>query len=56
MQILRKLALCIIVAGTLAPAIQAELKAGAAIVDISPQQFPVLVNGEIGRASCRERV
>ena len=45
MQILRKLALCIIVAGTLAPAIQAELKAGAAIVDISPQQFPVLVNG-----------
>jgi len=45
MQIFRKLALCITVAGVLAPAIQAELKAGAAIVDISPQQFPVLVNG-----------
>jgi len=45
MQIFRKLALSITVAGVLAPAIQAELKAGAAIVDISPQQFPVLVNG-----------
>ncbi len=45
MTTLRRLALCIAVVSTLAPDIQAELKAGAAIVDISPQQFPVLVNG-----------
>ncbi len=45
MQIVRNLALCIGVVSTLAPAAQAELKAGAAIVDISPSQFPVLVNG-----------
>ena len=47
MRILSNLALCLAALCTLSPTIQAELKAGAAIVDISPQQFPVLVNGGI---------
>jgi hypothetical protein len=45
MRIVRNLALCISAVCSLLPELQAELKAGAAIVDISPQQFPVLVNG-----------
>jgi hypothetical protein len=45
MQVPRHLALCLATICIVAPATQAELKAGAAIVDISPKQFPVLVNG-----------
>ena len=56
MHIPGKLALCIAIAGTLTPAIQAELKAGAAIVDISPQQFPVLVNGGMTSRSAEKVV
>ena len=45
MHLVRSLAICITAFCSLTSASQAELKAGAAIVDISPQQFPVLVNG-----------
>ena len=56
MKIAWTLTLCIATLCTASRAANAELKAGAAIVDITPHQFPVLVNGGMTSRSADKAV
>ena len=56
MRIVWNLTLCVAAVCTAAQVVQAELKAGAAIVDITPLQFPVLVNGGMTSRSAEKAV
>lgn len=56
MKIAWTLILCVATVCSAPHSAKAELKAGAAIVDITPQQFPVLVNGGMTSRSAEKSV
>ena len=56
MRIVWILTLCVAAVCTAAQVVQADLKAGAAIVDITPLQFPVFVNGGMTSRSAEKAV